>query len=1085
MRRIRWLLAGLVAAMALHGCSPDEPSQVSQSGQLKVMTFSIGRSDGAANLDQVAAAIRTAGADIVGLQDSDGNERRIAAILGWNFADEQLHLVSRFPLFPLQRDGVPLAYAEVSAGHVVAIANVQLPADRDGSKPDSAMQRMMTLKQISKALPELASEKVPTFLTGTFNMPSHLDQPKASTDTSTATLQQRMELLASKALADSGLIDSYRATHADPVANPGITWIHPTPQADGEVSSDAPSRVDFVYSSGPATVVDSKTVGESAEGPSKADLVVEAWPSDHRAVVSTFEIDPAPMPYRVVVDPATVQPGDLITVRVATQTREDKGVVGIFRADKPEQDAITSQPPQDGDQLTATFGTVRLRPGRYIAAYADSAGKRLASTEFEVRPSQKPRIQVTNTAVNPGDPIEVTWRAATGSKFDWIGLYDADEPNLSAYLARLGTDAAVKGQAAFTFKSPGDNLQPGKYEVRLMQAGGYVELANAKFVVSNPNAKPEVIVPVRVNAGDQVTVSWKDSPGNDRDYIGIYKADETDLHRYITYLYTEGKVDGSVTFKPAKFAKTPGEYVARLMINDGYKELASARFWVGSADGKPLVSVKTRINPGEPIEVRWTSAPAGQRTLIRIHRADDTGFNQVLAERLDSAGATDGQFVFRTEDFGAALEPGDYRVRMMREDGSEELASTQFTVPHPKAGPQVSAPTTPVTAGEPIVISWKNSPGNQHDWIGLFKAGTTNTHQYITWLYTNGALDGSVTFTADKTRRLAPGEYRAGLLVNDGYDEIASTTFTVAGSARQPTAPIDRATTMPCDLPKPGSNQLLAVLGARSGELQPNVTVAGQDATTGMMLVKIEPGEQPLYLFLISQKPMIWHFQGATNRIARVVAVRSDDKMPETEGVGVVGVRSDKVTFLQPNSCGRYFASAETQEAMSLGQAIERSVGRQPDTMSAVPSAKMIAMPSGAVIAKNKVQHLVITGDQQISVQGSNFTVVRGDSVADLITLENYYAPWNSLISIDPLAVVTADKAEPYEVLPGAYGLRQLVEAGQLQRTDAGYRIVKPIPRFPASLPGTGTDTFILPTGVPMPAGDATGLKIVTEQTAQ
>jgi exonuclease III len=1081
MRPIRWLLAGLVVAMALHGCSRDEPSQASQPGQLRVMTFSIGRSDEPANLDQVAAAIRTAGADIVGLQDSDGNERRIAEILGWNFADEQLHLVSRFPLYPLQRDGVSLAYAEVSAGHVVAIANVQFPLDRDGSEQDLAMQRMMTLKQISKALPELASEKVPTFLTGTFSMRSHLDQPKASADISVPTFQQRVELHASKALADSGLIDSYRAIHADPVANPGITWIHPTSQAGGETPGGTPSRVDFVYSGGPAKVIDSKTIGESGKDSGKADIVVDAWPSDHRAVVSTFEIDPAPMPYMVIVDPATVQPGDLITVRVATQKRENKGVVGIFRADKPELQAITSQPPQDGDQLTATFGTVRLRPGRYIAVYADSAGKRLAGTEFEVRPAQKPRIQVTNALVKPGDPIEVAWREAAGNKLDWIGLYKADEPNLSAYLARIDIDAAIRGQTAFTFKSPGDNLQPGKYEVRLMQAGSYIELANAKFIVSNPNAKPQVIVPVRVNEGDQVTVSWKDSPGNDRDYIGIYKADETDLHRYITYLYTDGKIDGSVTFKPAKFAKTPGEYVARLMINDGYKELASARFWVGSADGKPLVSVKTRINPGEPIEVKWMSAPPGQRVLIRIHRADDANFSQILSEHLDSAGATDGQYVFKTE----ALEPGNYKVRMMREDGSEELASTQFTVPDPKAGPQVSAPASPVKAGEPLVISWKNSPGNQRDWIGLFKAGTTNTHQYITWLYTDGAVDGSVTFGADKTRSLAPGEYRAGLLVNDGYDEIASTTFTVAGSVRQPTAPLDHAIALPCDLPKPGSNQLLAVLGASRGELQPNVTVAGQDATTGLMLVKIEPGEQPLYLFLISQKPMIWHLQGATNRIARVVAVRSDDKILETEGVGVVGVRSDKVTLLQPNSCGRYFTDSQTQEAMALGQAIEQSVGRHPDTMNAVLSAKMIAMPSGTVIAKNKIQHLVITGDQQISVQGSNFTVVRGDSVADLITLENYYAPWNSLISIDPLAVVTADKAEPYDVLPGAYGLRQLVEAGQLQRTDDGYRIVKPISRFPASLTGTGTDTFILPTGVPMPAGDATGLKIITEQTAQ
>jgi hypothetical protein len=1071
MRKVRGLLVGLaIVSSLLHACSPDEVSQERKPGQLKVMTFSMGHSDG--DLDQVAAAIRAADADIVGLQGSSGSERRIAEILGWNFSDEQIHLVSRFPLYPIQRNGVALAYAEVSDDHVVAVANVEMPGDPDGSKPDLAMQRMATLQQLSKVLPKLASERMPVFLTGNFNAISHLDRPKVA---DTPTLKQKIGTIATMQLANRGFADSYRAMHADPVANPGITWIPAAPE-------QTPVRVDFVYSAGPAKVIDSKTVGGRGEEPSIADIAIDAWPSDHRAVISTFEIEPASMPYIVTVDPAAAQSGEPFTVRVASRKPEDKGIIGIYRADKPEV-AITSQPAEDGEQLTATFGTARLMHGRFIAAYLDGAGKRLGSTEFEVRSAQKPRIQVKTRNINPGEPIEVTWRDADG-KLDWIGLYKADEPNLAAYLARRETTAESMGEATFAFKAPSDHLQPGRYEVRLMQDGSYVELANAKFIVNDPNAKPQVTVPARVNAGDQVMVSWNDSPGNERDYIGIYKADEKDLHRYLTYLYTDGRIDGSVTFKPEKFSKTPGAYVARLMINDGYTELASARFLIGSADGKPqVITGKPRINPGEPVEIQWMSAPAGQRMLFRIHKADDV--TRILSERIDPSAATDGQLVFKAEDFGAALEPGDYKVRMMREDGSEELASTQFTVPDPKAGPQVIAPEKSIKSGEPLVISWKNSPGNNHDWIGLFKAGTTDTHRYITWLYTDGALDGSVTFPADRTRTLAPGEYRAGLLVNDGYEEIASTTFTVAGSLQQTALPAGPATSTSCDLPKPLPNQLLAVLGAKNAELQPNVTVAGQDVATGLTLVKIEPGEKPLYLFLVSEKPMIWHLQGATNRIARVVAVRSNDKLPDVKGIGIVGVRSDKITFLQPNSCGPYFAAADSQDALSLRQAIEQGTGRQPDTMNSVISAKMIAMPSGTVIAKNKVQHLVITGDQQIQVQGSNFTVVRGDSAADLVTLENYYAPWNSLFPLDPLSVETTDKTEPYDVLPGAYGLRQLVESGQLQRTDAGYRIVKPITRFPASLAGTGIDTFILPKGMAMPAGDPAGLKIVPEQTAQ
>jgi exonuclease III len=789
MRPIRWLFAGLMfAAIVLPGCRPDEAAPARVAGQLRVMTFDIGSDDAPVSLDQVAAAIRAADADIVGFQETDGNEHRIAEIVGWKYADQRLHLISRFPLFPTQRNGGAFAYVEVAAGRFVAVANMQLPPNAHGPHMmrgdvtafNEFETRLSTLTPIAKVLPALAADKVPTFLTGGFNASSHLDGTEATRRL--VAVKYPMEWIGSQMLAKMGFTDSFRAVHSDPVAQPGATWIPSRHPQQSPQDEEAPDRIDFVYSIGPAKAVDSKVVGE-ARSSGQADIAIDPWPSDHRAVVSTFEIEPAPMPHLLIVDPALVATGDLVTVKVITRKADERGVIGIFQADKPEtEQPITSQPPERSDHLTATFGTVRLNPGKYIAAFTDSAGNRLASTEFRVQPALKPHLQVKKASVNPGDPIDVMWRGAPGNKSDWIGIYKADEPNLSSFLARIEANSAVNGQATFAFEAFGDDLQPGKYEVRLMLAGGYVELANARFVVSNPNAKPGVAVPVaRVRAGEPVTVSWKDSPGNDKDYIGIYKADEEDLHHYLTYLYTDGEIDGSVTFKPAKFVKTPGEYVARLMVNDGYDELASVRFWVIAADGKPLVSIaKARINPGDPVEVRWTSTPAGERALIRIHDAADPGFNQILAQHLDTSAATDGEFTFKAEDFSGALEPGDYKVRMMREDGSEEFASAQFRVLDPNALPQVVIANTTIKAGEPIVVSWKNSPGNQHDWIGLYRAGTSDTHQYLTWLYTDGALDGTVTFSVEKARgKLPPGEYKASLLVNDGYNEIASTTFTV------------------------------------------------------------------------------------------------------------------------------------------------------------------------------------------------------------------------------------------------------------------------------------------------------------------
>ena len=70
-------------------------------------------------------------------------------------------------------------------------------------------------------------------------------------------------------------------------------------------------------------------IGENVK---QADISVDPWPSDHRAVVSTFEIEPAPAPDLVIVEPSRVAIGDEFTVRVTMQKHKGFGV-SIFNAD--------------------------------------------------------------------------------------------------------------------------------------------------------------------------------------------------------------------------------------------------------------------------------------------------------------------------------------------------------------------------------------------------------------------------------------------------------------------------------------------------------------------------------------------------------------------------------------------------------------------------------------------------------------------------------------------------------------------------------------------------------------------------------
>ena len=156
----------------------------------------------------------------------------------------------------------------------------------------------------------------------------------------------------------------------------------------------------------------------------------------------------------------------------------------------------------------------------------------------------------------------------------------------------------------------------------------------------------------------------------------------------------------------------------------------------------------------------------------------------LASRRLDAVAAADGLLTsWRHSEEGIPREAsgevpgynGFAWETKMREDRTAEFASVRFKVLDPNAMPQVLV-VTPVKSGEPIKVSWIGSPGNRRDWIGLYNAGVTNTRTYIKWLYTEGAIDGAVSFTDS----LPPGEYVARLLIDNGYEEFAcSTPFTV------------------------------------------------------------------------------------------------------------------------------------------------------------------------------------------------------------------------------------------------------------------------------------------------------------------
>ena len=91
----------------------------------------------------------------------------------------------------------------------------------------------------------------------------------------------------------------------------------------------------------------------------------------------------------------------------------------------------------------------------------------------------------------------------------------------------------------------------------------------------------------RLPSGDQLglsirlfgaaRISWRNAPAYRRDWIGTWRAGDTDLYNdYVAFAYTGATVAGATTISGLK----PGRYVARLMKDEGYAELARASFTV-------------------------------------------------------------------------------------------------------------------------------------------------------------------------------------------------------------------------------------------------------------------------------------------------------------------------------------------------------------------------------------------------------------------------------------------------------------------------------------------------------------------------
>jgi endonuclease/exonuclease/phosphatase family metal-dependent hydrolase len=319
--RTHCLIAAMSAALLL------APQAGWAETTLTVMSFNVwgGGANEGKPVDETVAAIRAARADIVGIQETrleadpctadacppagDSVAKAIAAALGFHYYDQTKGnealwanaILSRYPIGGATPNDLGVAI-EVE-GRTVYAFNVHLDdspyqpyqllgieyGDWPFIKTEAEAVRFAeetrgpAIRLLMEDL-KAADGAAAAFVFGDFNEPSHRDWTARAVAAGRHPTAVRYPT--TLAVEAAGFVDAFRAVFPDEMAKPGFTW---TPTGEPTDPEDHHDRIDFVFARAQGLTVESAgIVGEKAP---EADIVVQPWPADHRAVVATVRFD--------------------------------------------------------------------------------------------------------------------------------------------------------------------------------------------------------------------------------------------------------------------------------------------------------------------------------------------------------------------------------------------------------------------------------------------------------------------------------------------------------------------------------------------------------------------------------------------------------------------------------------------------------------------------------------------------------------------------------------------------------------------------------------------------------------------------
>ena len=267
---------------------------------ISVISFNI-LAGGRRGLEACAKLITDSGADLCGLQEVNRSAAKLAELTGFHrFERGGKQILSRYPIgeaTPNKRgvkidvpgtQGIwffndhfrPAPYQPYQLAQIPYGNNNPFITTEEEAISEANRARGDEVEALLNDMKPALKSGLPVILTGDFNEPSHLDWTAKAAEAKCCKIPVKWP--ASTRLTDAGLHDMYRTVFPDAIDRPGHTWT-PTP-----AKRDVPDRIDIIYAKGlkPESVA---VIGEPKEN---ADIVVDPFPSDHRAVLAKLSLLP-------------------------------------------------------------------------------------------------------------------------------------------------------------------------------------------------------------------------------------------------------------------------------------------------------------------------------------------------------------------------------------------------------------------------------------------------------------------------------------------------------------------------------------------------------------------------------------------------------------------------------------------------------------------------------------------------------------------------------------------------------------------------------------------------------------------------